>query len=141
MAMRRSSAGALRPDVVLMDVLLPVMDGIEATREIRRRQPTMPIVAITGSEYEERALEVRDAGAVDFRPQGPARPRPRRNRCRCRASPSAPRARPPNERLNNARHSKPALRPTPSANRDWPIAKGRFVSTIVLPGPSRDLPG
>ncbi len=59
-------AEALRPDVVLMDVVLPVMDGIEATREIWQRQPTMPIVAITGSEYEERALEVRDAGAVDF---------------------------------------------------------------------------
>ena len=59
-------AEALRPDVVLMDIVLPVMDGIEATREIRRRQPTLPIVAITGSEYEERALEVRDAGAVDF---------------------------------------------------------------------------
>jgi CheY-like chemotaxis protein len=42
------------------------MDGVEATREIRRRQPTIPVVAITGSEYEERALEVRDAGAVDF---------------------------------------------------------------------------
>jgi CheY-like chemotaxis protein len=49
-----------------MDIVLPVMDGIEATREIRRRQPTIPIVAITSLEYEERALEVRDAGAVDF---------------------------------------------------------------------------
>jgi CheY-like chemotaxis protein len=58
--------GALRPDVVLMDIVLPVIDGIEATRAIRQQQPTIPVVAITGSDYEERALEVRDAGAVDF---------------------------------------------------------------------------
>ena len=63
-------AEALRPDVVLMDIALPVMDGVEATREIRRRQPTIAVVAITGWEYEERAIEVRDAGAVDFVAKG-----------------------------------------------------------------------
>jgi two-component system, chemotaxis family, protein-glutamate methylesterase/glutaminase len=59
-------AEALRPDVVLMDIALPVMDGVEATRELGRRQPTIPVVGITGWEYQERALDVRDAGAVDF---------------------------------------------------------------------------
>jgi CheY-like chemotaxis protein len=59
-------ADALRPDVVLMDIALPMIDGVQATREIRRKQPALPVVAITGLEYEERALEVREAGAVDF---------------------------------------------------------------------------
>jgi CheY-like chemotaxis protein len=59
-------AEALRPDVVLMDIQLPLLDGIEATRQLRSRQPSLPVIAITGSEYEERALEVRQAGAVDY---------------------------------------------------------------------------
>ena len=57
---------ALEPDVVLTDIALPVLDGVEATREILRRHPGMPVVAMTGREYEERALEVRAAGAVDY---------------------------------------------------------------------------
>ena len=57
---------ALERDVVLADIALPVMDGVEATREILRRHPGMPVVAMTGWEYEERALEVREAGAVDY---------------------------------------------------------------------------
>jgi len=60
----------LRPDLVLMDIALPVMDGVQATREIVRRRPDLPVVALTGLEYEERALEVRDAGAVEFLRKG-----------------------------------------------------------------------
>jgi DNA-binding NarL/FixJ family response regulator len=63
-------AGKLAPDIVLMDVVLPVMDGVEATRAIGRRHPDLPVVALTGLEYEERALEVREAGAVDFLRKG-----------------------------------------------------------------------
>ena len=42
------------------------MDGVEATRTPRRKQPITRVGGTTGSDYEERALEVREAGAIDF---------------------------------------------------------------------------
>jgi DNA-binding NarL/FixJ family response regulator len=60
----------LAPDIVLMDVLLPVLDGIEATRAIREKHPSLPVIALTGLEYEERALEVLEAGADEFLRKG-----------------------------------------------------------------------
>ena len=49
-----------------MDVEMPVLDGVEATRELRERMPDLPVLGISGHDYEERALEIRLAGAVDY---------------------------------------------------------------------------
>jgi DNA-binding NarL/FixJ family response regulator len=53
-------------DIVVMDIEMPVRDGIEATQELHERLPELPVVAISGHEYEERVLEIRAAGAVDY---------------------------------------------------------------------------
>jgi CheY-like chemotaxis protein len=59
-------AAATDLDAVVMDIEMPVVDGIEATRELLRQTPGLPIVAISGHDYEERVLEIRAAGAADY---------------------------------------------------------------------------
>lgn len=58
----------LRPDVVLMDVRMPVMDGIAATREILRLMPAMPprIIVLTTFDLDEYVHEALRAGAYGF---------------------------------------------------------------------------
>ena len=60
----------LRPDVVTMDVEMPVMDGIRAVREIMRQRPT-PILMFSSLTREgaQATLEALEAGAVDFLPK------------------------------------------------------------------------
>jgi CheY-like chemotaxis protein len=53
-------------DAVVMDIEMPLVDGVEATRRLRELAPDMPIVAISGHDYEERVLEMRSAGASDY---------------------------------------------------------------------------
>src|SRR5215208_4718111 len=69
-------ARRLEPDVVLMDLLMPVMSGIEATGEIRRELPNTEVVALT-SVLEDasvaRALRAAAAGQVQLAPEAAAR--------------------------------------------------------------------
>jgi two-component system nitrate/nitrite response regulator NarL len=53
-------------DAVVIDFEMPVVDGVEATRRLRAEQPELPVVAISGHDYEERVLEIRAAGADDY---------------------------------------------------------------------------
>jgi two-component system nitrate/nitrite response regulator NarL len=56
----------LSPDAVVMDIEMPVLDGVEATKLLRTAKPELPIVAVSGHDYEERVLEIRRAGADDY---------------------------------------------------------------------------
>ena len=53
-----------KPDVILMDILLPEMDGVEATREILRRDPSVIIIGIT-AYAKRRGKDLLEAGAKD----------------------------------------------------------------------------
>lgn len=56
----------LQPDVVLMDLLMPVMDGTTATRIIRERWPQVQVIALTASQEPALVREVLQAGAVGY---------------------------------------------------------------------------
>jgi two-component system, NarL family, response regulator LiaR len=59
-------AAELRPDVVLMDLRMPDIDGVEATREILQRDPSIPVIVLTVVSDEEQVQAALKAGACGF---------------------------------------------------------------------------
>jgi DNA-binding NarL/FixJ family response regulator len=62
-------ARELQPDVILMDISMPRMNGIEATRAISRELPKINIIGLSMHEKEDMAAAMREAGAVNYLPK------------------------------------------------------------------------
>jgi DNA-binding NarL/FixJ family response regulator len=56
----------LRPDVVLMDVRMPEMDGLTATREIKKEMPAISVLMLSAYESEDYRREAASVGATGY---------------------------------------------------------------------------
>ena len=56
----------IKPDVILMDLMMPEMDGIAATKIIRQKHPTIQVIALTSVQDDLSVRQMLDAGALGY---------------------------------------------------------------------------
>lgn len=61
-----TQAGTLRPDVVLMDLRMPEMGGVEAIRRLREQMPTVRVLVLTTYDTDDDVLPAIEAGAIGY---------------------------------------------------------------------------
>jgi len=59
-------ANQLRPNVILMDIAMPLLNGLEATRQIKREHPEIKVLVLTMYDHEEYFREMLEAGAAGY---------------------------------------------------------------------------
>jgi len=57
---------AVKPDVILMDLVMPEMDGAAATKVIRERHPSVQVIALTSFQEKDLIRDALEAGAIGF---------------------------------------------------------------------------
>jgi DNA-binding NarL/FixJ family response regulator len=64
-----AEAGRLRPDVVLLDLKMPELDGRAAAAQIKRRQPEARVIVLSGVEIDDDVFDVLEAGVDGYVPK------------------------------------------------------------------------